>query len=91
MSEERAIATRHLFECWGEMVDDCGDVEISYIRGYLRAMVDTGVFNEDDVELWIQRASRCPGHENDPTRTWCAYCGIIEGSYIEDGEEEEYK
>lgn len=70
-----------------EMVNNANAEATSRARHFAQAMRALGAISDVDLEGWFARFARCPGHDHDPCRVWCAYCGDIEpqiGEWAED-------
>jgi len=72
------VADELLTKLWRAMRDDKSDTACAEAAGALVVLKIVGVLNPSEVELWLQRFERCPGHEDEGGWSWCAYgclCG----------------
>lgn len=44
-------------------------------KAIIAAFREVGLLTADMAELWTLRLEKCPGHDDEGGRAWCAYCG----------------
>lgn len=62
---------------WRELRNDCGAIAKARVAGALVALQAVGYLTPVEVEGWSKRMERCPGHDDEGGRGWCAYCGNL--------------
>ena len=62
---------------WREMRNDCGSIAKARVAGALVALQAVGYLTQVEMEGWSHRMERCPGHDDEHGRSWCAYCGNL--------------
>lgn len=73
----RQIVDDYLNAVWRALRDDASpDVEAASV-GALLAFHMVGLLNELECEAWQARMKKCPGHDDEGGRVWCAYCGNL--------------
>lgn len=66
---------RELRALWFRIQDTGEDLPLIYCADFAWKV---GLLTDQERELWILRAEKCPGHEHDGGgRSWCAYCGDL--------------
>lgn len=60
---------------WEQLRDDASELQVWLARQSAFVFELLGVLSTIECEGWIARFERCPGHEGEGGRTWCAYCG----------------
>lgn len=63
---------------WRGMVDDASDPIQDRRKSELWFALYMEHITEDEYDLWSRRFKECPGHDGDPCRKWCAYCGNLD-------------
>lgn len=75
LTAERVDA--HLRDVWRGLRDDAGPRAMAGALGAISTLRALGLLSADQAELWETRLDRCPGHEGEGGRVWCAYCGEL--------------
>lgn len=70
---------------WRGLRDDGSLAAVAAVVACVDFARDVGLLNEERQELWLGRLTRCPGHDDEGGRDWCAYCGQMPQSGGERG------
>jgi len=70
-------ADQFLTALWRQMRNDKSEIACARAGGALVALQEVGLLTPFEVEAWNMRFERCPGHEDEGGRSWCAYCGNL--------------
>lgn len=78
-SRKRSLRTgdEFLYMVWREMRNDRSNVAVQRAMGAIAALQVVGILTVIEAEAWTTRFSRCPGHDDEGGRSWCAYCGNL--------------
>lgn len=68
-----ARADQILNELWRELRNGAGPERMAYAAGTIDGLLDVGILDRTQMEGWIARIKRCPGHLDESGRGWCAY------------------
>lgn len=71
----KEAAERELDRQWRELRDGASREHMSYVEAAIDMVKTIGVFTAAEAELWHRRIEKCPGHDDEGGRSWCAYCG----------------
>lgn len=66
-----------MHERWRELCDGITPAVKSYIQGCIDSAMLCGAIDSTIAELWLLRIEKCPGHDDEGARAWCAYCGDL--------------
>lgn len=66
-------ADHWLHGTWRELRNGAGPARQAYLAGAVDVLRSLGLLNEVEQEAWIARGKRCPGHDDEGGRDWCAY------------------
>ena len=69
------IADEYLHTLWCELRNDARPIAIAHIRGAIDMAKQSGLITTEQAELWERLIDTCPGHDDEGSRAWCAYCG----------------
>jgi hypothetical protein len=58
---------------WRELRNGAGPARRAYLAGAVDALRSLGLLDDAEQEAWIARGKRCPGHDDEGGRDWCAY------------------
>lgn len=68
----------YLNNIWRAMRDGCDANVMAEARGAVEAFLFVGILSSKaEAEGWLARFARCPGHDDEGGRAWCAYCGTL--------------
>ncbi len=67
--------TDALMETWRGLRDNCNLEARAKAFGAVDFARRADLITRDEEELWLTRLNRCPGHDDEGGRDWCAYCG----------------
>jgi hypothetical protein len=74
IDDEMQEAARHWLDgTWRELRNGAGPGRMAYMGGAVDAFRSLGLLNDEEQEAWIERRKRCPGHDDEGGRDWCAY------------------
>ena len=65
----------YLREAYKDLRDDGSPKSMARVYGAIHALRELRLLSTDQAELWELRLDRCPGHDGEGGRVWCAYCG----------------
>ena len=68
---------------WHSLRNDASAERMSYVQGAIDMAGELGALTDEQVELWNHRIAKCPGHDDEGGRDWCAYCGNRTNGYVE--------
>lgn len=60
---------------WRTCRDGFSSATFPHIHGMIFAYESLGLLTVVEAEGWRERLKRCPGHDDEGGRSWCAYCG----------------
>jgi len=60
---------------WLNLRDNASPEKLTFADGVVFALYQVGAISEAEAEGWRARFERCPGHEGEGGRVWCAFCG----------------
>lgn len=66
-----------LDKVWREMRNDGRPFILAGAIGAVEALLQVGMLSQVEADGWLARFERCPGHDDEGGRVWCAYCGRI--------------
>lgn len=58
---------------WRELRNGANPARQAYLAGAVDALRSLGLLNDAEQEAWVARGKRCPGHDDEGGRDWCAY------------------
>jgi hypothetical protein len=62
---------------WREMRNNRSELIVAQAMGALTALLACGLLTALEVTQWTYCFDRCPGHDDEGGRRWCAYCGNL--------------
>lgn len=62
-----------LSDWWRELRNDASAKQIARFLGAVDFASCTGALNAAESDGWRARVHRCPGHDDEGGRDWCAY------------------
>ena len=71
MADDRV--TDVLTAWWRDFRDDSSRDAILMARGAVEMCRRLGLVTDLESEGWLARFARCPGHDDEGGRSWCAY------------------
>jgi hypothetical protein len=67
-------AARHWLDgTWREFRNGAGPARQAYLAGAVDVLRSLGLLSVEEQEAWIARGHRCPGHDDEGGRDWCAF------------------
>lgn len=75
-----------LREIWKELRNDASERALAIALGAINMAGALHALTPDMVELWQHRIKSCPGHDDEGSRVWCAYCGDIQPEHLKQNE-----
>lgn len=76
-SKTLQTADKFLTLLWREMRNNRSELIVARAMGALTALLACGLITTLEVTQWTYCFDRCPGHEDEGGRSWCAYCGNL--------------
>jgi len=69
----KVAAVDWLAESWRELRNGASPARMAYFAGAVDVLKDLHVQDVEEQEGWVARSKRCPGHDDEGGRDWCAY------------------
>jgi hypothetical protein len=76
-SYHKMTTDEFLNKTWRSLRDDASPLALERWKGALIALHKCGLLSVLEVEAWANRFARCPGHDDEGGRAWCAFCGNL--------------
>lgn len=83
---DRAKVQAALSGLWHGLRDDASTIRLAYVTGAIGVLEIIDALNHVEADGWRARIQRCPGHDDEGGRSWCAYCGDIRARLLGLGE-----